>query len=755
MNLSKHTLTPAQHTLLCRGLKFCPNPGEPDISTYQADLNNFHLRLKRYIHFSKPIRNEDDDIPQTPIVIAPNPDEPFKHQKFKNPSDWVPPPIVQLEFFISKNNLDLTECNLPKPSRNNISTEERQALKDLSNNKHIVIKPADKGGAVVILNREDYIEEGLRQLSDPNFYTQTPDDMTQQFHGEVVAILDDMFKQGQIDRSCYLYLSYDKIRTSQFYMLPKIHKKLHKPPGRPIVSGNGCPTERISQFLDHFLQPCVTQIRSYIKDTTHFLNMLNQLGTLPPNSILTTLDVSSLYTNIPNEEGMNATAIALDNSRGNNQHPSNTHLLFLLNKVLKCNNFDFDGKHFLQVGGTAMGTKVAPSYANTFMGWFEETHVYTYAQQPLLWKRFIDDIFVIWTHGQRELDTFVQHLNTCMPSIKFEAEASQTLVHFLDVNVHLDTEGVISTSQYTKDTDSHNYIDFLSCHPKHCKNGIPYGQFLRLRRICSSIHGFIEQSKIMAGHFLRANYPPKLVQTSFERAYLQDRNTLLTSSKEKTNAQDSLFLVTTFHPTFRAVNDIVSLNMDLLDRSSSTRSALQANLIRGFRRCRNLRDHLVRAALPPPPPENGVNTPPLHDNTCRREFCLYCNKLNRSGNITSVLNNRRYRTRTNVSCRCTNIIYAIKCLRCGKIYVGQTKRRLMDRLMEHFRNIRQQCRTHIVGRHYTSNTHEGVDDVEVFVLEFISAHPDSAKATHLRDTMERKWIFRLRSLVPTGLNLFE
>ena len=227
-----------------------------------------------------------------------------------------------------------------------------------------------------------------------------------------------------------------------------------------------------------------------------------------------------------------------------------------------------------------------------------------------------------------------------MPSIKFEAEASQTLVHFLDVNVHLDTEGVISTSQYTKDTDSHNYIDFLSCHPKHCKNGIPYGQFSRLRRICSSIHGFIEQSKIMAGHFLRANYPPKLVQTSFERAYLQDRNTLLTSSKEKINDQDSLFLVTTFHPTFRAVNDIVSRNMDLLDRSSSARSALQANLIRGFRRCRNLRDHLVRAALPPPPPENGVNTPPLHDNTCRREFCLYCNKLNRSGNITSVLNNR-------------------------------------------------------------------------------------------------------------------
>ena len=61
--------------------------------------------------------------------------------------------------------------------------------------------------------------------------------------------------------------------------------------------------------------------------------------------------------------------------------------------VLTCNNFTFLGKHYLQVGGTAMGTKVAPSYAINFMNSFEKEHVYTYHQQPLVWKRFIDDIF--------------------------------------------------------------------------------------------------------------------------------------------------------------------------------------------------------------------------------------------------------------------------------------------------------------------------------------------------------------------------
>ena len=189
-------------------------------------------------------------------------------------------------------------------------------------------------------------------------------------------------------------------------MLPKIHKNLQKPPGRPIVSGNGCPTERISKFVDFFLQPGVKNIRSYIRDTSDFLLMLQNLGNIPENSILATLDVSSLYTNIPNHEGCLAAEELLNFTRGNFMNPSNEYLIKLLNKVLKCNNFDFHGKHFLQVGGTAMGTKVAPAYANTFMGWFEDTHVYTYPQQPLLWKRFIDDIFVIWHHKCRRSANF-------------------------------------------------------------------------------------------------------------------------------------------------------------------------------------------------------------------------------------------------------------------------------------------------------------------------------------------------------------
>ena len=127
MNLSQHTLTSAETKILSRGLKFCPNPGQPDISTYQADLDKFHLRMKRYLYFLKPKRSDpvdplDNSITPDASYNRPNdehssPDEPFHHRKFKNPSAWVPPTNASLEFFFSKDNLDLAKFKPTKPGR--------------------------------------------------------------------------------------------------------------------------------------------------------------------------------------------------------------------------------------------------------------------------------------------------------------------------------------------------------------------------------------------------------------------------------------------------------------------------------------------------------------------------------------------------------------------------------------------------------------------------------------------------------------
>ena len=154
-----------------------------------------------------------------------------------------------------------------------------------------------------MLNVKDYIKEGRRQLSDPKSYIETDHDLTHEHATRINNFLKDIHTQGEIDDNCHEFLSVTTKRTSLFYMLPKIHKRLVDPPGRPIVSGNSCPTERISQLVYFFLLPTVKDLPSYVKDTTHFLSKLLNLVNLPDNCILATMDVASLYTNIPNQEG--------------------------------------------------------------------------------------------------------------------------------------------------------------------------------------------------------------------------------------------------------------------------------------------------------------------------------------------------------------------------------------------------------------------------------------------------------------------
>ena len=90
-----------------------------------------------------------------------------------------------------------------------------------------------------------------------------------------------------------------------------------------------------------------------------------------------------------------------------------------------------------------MGNKLAPSFANIFMGNFEEKFVYSYPLKTLIWKRFIEDIFFIWTYGDNKLQDFVTHLNNCHNTIKFTLEQSFNSANFPDITISKDTAGLL------------------------------------------------------------------------------------------------------------------------------------------------------------------------------------------------------------------------------------------------------------------------------------------------------------------------
>ena len=128
------------------------------------------------------------------------------------------------------------------------------------------------------------------------------------------------------------------------------------PPMRPIVSGYGSCTTKLSEFLDSFLKFQAQKCNSYIRDTKDFLRRLNSIKVLPKNSILMTLDVSSLYTNIDQEEGAAACFRKLEERKKKDIPSSLLKKLILL--VLRCNIFRL-GESLLQRKGTCIGTPMA------------------------------------------------------------------------------------------------------------------------------------------------------------------------------------------------------------------------------------------------------------------------------------------------------------------------------------------------------------------------------------------------------------
>ena len=152
----------------------------------------------------------------------------------------------------------------------------------------------------------------------------------------------------------------------------------------------------------------VSQSRSYVKDTNYFLSRLSKLGKIPEGALLCTVDVVGLYPSIPHWEGLEAIREALD--RRENPGVATDTLVGLASLVLENNYFEFNDRFYRQKLGTAIGTKFAQAYANLFMTRLEERLLDASADKPLVWMRFIDDLFFIWTHGEEKLKSFINLL---------------------------------------------------------------------------------------------------------------------------------------------------------------------------------------------------------------------------------------------------------------------------------------------------------------------------------------------------------
>lgn len=410
----------------------------------------------------------------------------------------------------------LRQCNSCYPN-DNLSPPERAELNVLASRRDIVVTPVDKGGKWCIIPKDEYLNEGYRQLSNDGFYLPTTDSLSDRTGMKLRQFLNYLHKRRFITlRELRGLLPPTQPRERSFYLLPKIHKPTWPtslmPPGRPIVSDCDSISRKCASFVEFFLAPVARSLPSYVRDSLHVISIIKDL-VLNDNAILFTLDVRSLYTNIPNIRGIEAVGRAFHTFK-DERRPDLT-VLSMMRLLLTSNDFLFNNERFLQINGTAMGCAFGGSYASIFLGEWENK-ITDLPLRPSLWIRYIDDVFGIWNHSEDDFLNFVNIVNNFDVNIHVDMSFNRFSIRFLDLELYKCNNRLCYRIGF-KATDSFRILTSDSYHPPHVFENIIYGQLYRFITRSSTYEDFKSTKKIVQKHWRNQGYSRSFIRSNVKK----------------------------------------------------------------------------------------------------------------------------------------------------------------------------------------------------------------------------------------------
>ena len=421
----------------------------------------------------------------------------------------------------------------------NITPDELKALKDLSSRKDIIIQKADKGNSIVILNKRDYIERMTEMLSDIdkfkklnvkpgkelNLLLKHEDKLVSFLKGIKKAIGEDLYK------SLYPQGSQPGI----LYGSSKIHKPLVNgfPKLRPILSALNTGTYKWPKFFVPLLRH-LTSNEFTLKDSFESAKIICEQDT---GLFMASLDVDSLFTNVPLEETINICANELFKSNSNIRGLNKKQITEMLSLTTKESIILSDMTFYTQVDGVAMGSPLGPSLANAFLCHHETKWLNGCPDKFKLvfYKRYVDDIFVLFKRPEH-VKPFVDYMNSKHKNINFSFEMEKDgQMPFLDVNVFCEN-GKFVTNVYRKETFTGVYTNFSSfIHLEH-KFGLVYTLLHRCFCLVSDMSMFhfeIEKLKeILLSNGYSNNFFDKCISKFMNKLYIK-KPVMLTVPKKQ------------------------------------------------------------------------------------------------------------------------------------------------------------------------------------------------------------------------------
>lgn len=635
-NLSKLTLSDPEIQVLSKNLKFVPTPTPPRTWELINDFEDLARRMRnRLWAFENKIK--------------------FKHEPFTDRGQRRTDNNsgnISLENYLTATKIEIANLHSSKRFsreellknavqnmhrnrrfkrrlKGNFNSKMRAVLRKLQNNKNIIIKKSDKGNCTVVTDREQYIKEGKRQLNSCAHYMQIENDVTNNVALLVHQTLAKLLANGEITEKNLKYLSpigTKKIKTAELYLLNKIHSD---PPtkARPIISANDCPVEKLSEYVDFFLQPFVTEQHTYIKDTSDFIRKVESLR-IPSEAIIITLDYESMYTNIVHDEAVEAVRKTLiQNNKYQNvkgiQRPSINSFCKLVELAVKCNNFNFNGEHFYQCRGVAMGHKASPAICDIVIYYLEERILALANNKIFKWLRFRDDVFAIYTGNIKEAALFLKQANNIHPTLKFKFDMSHTQGIFLDTIVfkgkRFQSENILDFKPYVKPSEKFQYIHRQSSHPKSVFSGLIKGELIRFVRTATNQEDYHKRAKLFKDKLMLRGYSAKEFDVAFKTVHHGNRNIYLEEKVKTCRENAPLVFTTTYNPHLRGFSRALSRNWEMISKNNKINKIFPRKPLIAYRRGTNLQDSLVKARLKPIKGETNATQDDLDTLICLLE----------------------------------------------------------------------------------------------------------------------------------------
>ena len=457
--------------------------------------------------------------------------------------------------------------------KSNLSRDERTLFRNVLD-RNIGYNISDKNYGPVLYSRDLYLEQCKKLLCDDKGtyeHTEQPKDL---ILSSVVRRLKNTVNQCFGTESATQALadtlnkwaddSLKRGKLCNFYVIWKLHKKANAQGvrSRPIASNIGYPTGQVSQFLHSQLIDAVNKHEHVLKDSLSLIRLLESTPLSPDqNILLTSADVAALYPSINIDDGMKALQWFMA------QHtsiPQDLQLKYLklARFVLENNYVECQGMEgaFLQKIGTAMGTSFSVTYATIFMIWLETPIVTEFRKHIVLYKRYIDDILLIWSGSLAELCRFRASFGNANANISLEWQGTQSVtdaidpakifqhqlrrVNFLDLDIQIECSNGFHEFVfriYRKPGNAYAYLPYGSYHARHVFRGWLKAELHRLLMHSSNPSVWLEECRVFYDHLRNRGYPVKAIDASFHAINWNQRRKILEPKMRNKANPDAFF----------------------------------------------------------------------------------------------------------------------------------------------------------------------------------------------------------------------